>query len=387
VIHPHRGLRPRPAPQRRGNPPAEPVAAGAGLPRAVVLLGAGAAATVVIAGLHSAAWLLAPVFLAMVVVIAASPLPRWLRRRGVPNWLATTALVLLVYATIAVVVLVMVVSVARLASLLPTYAGRADDLVGGLTSTLSRFGVGPDQIRQSADGLDLDRLTGLLESVLGTATSLASNLIFLLSLLLFLSFEAATADARRARIAADRPAMVEAFAGFVHNTRRYLVVSTVFGLVVAALDTVGLLVMGIPLAVLWGLLAFLTNYIPNIGFVMGLLPPAVLGLLEGGWGRMLGVVALYGLLNFVLQSVVQPRFVGDAVGLSSTVTFLSLILWSWVLGPIGAVLAVPLSLLVKALLVDSDPRARWVDAMIGSVPRTRRPDGTGADESTRRGHS
>jgi AI-2 transport protein TqsA len=80
---------------------------------------------------------------------------------------------------------------------------------------------------------------------------------------------------------------------------------------------------------------------------------------------------LYGVLNFVVQSVVQPRFVGDAVGLSSTVTFLSLILWSWVLGPIGAILAVPLTLLVKALLVDSDPRATWVNAMIGSVPRTK----------------
>jgi predicted PurR-regulated permease PerM len=327
--------------------------------------------TVVIAGMRSAAWLLAPVLLAMVVVIAASPIPQWMRRKGVPNWLATTALVLLVYATIAIAVLVMVVSVARLASLLPTYADRADDLVGGLSSTLARFGVGPDQIRHAASGLDFGRLAGLVESVLGAATSLASNLVFLLSLLLFLSVESATVDVRRARIVADRPMIVEAFAGFVHNTRRYLVVSTVFGLIVAVLNTVGLFLMGIPLAVLWGLLAFLTNYIPNVGFLIGLLPPAVLGLLEGGWGRLLGVVALYGVLNFVLQSVVQPRFVGDAVGLSSTVTFLSLILWSWVLGPIGAILAIPLTLLVRALLVDSDPHARWVDAMIGSVPRTK----------------
>jgi AI-2 transport protein TqsA len=368
MTHAHRVAGPRPV--RRRPQPAEPAAAGPGLPRAFVLLGSGAAATVVIAGMRSAAWLLAPVFLAMVVVIAASPIPQWLRRRGVPNWLATTALILLVYATIALAVLVMAVSVARLASLLPTYAGRADDLVGGLTSTLSHFGVGPDQVRHAASGLDFDQLAGLVESVLGAATSLAGNLVFLLSLLLFLSFESATADVRRARIAADRPAMARAFAGFVPNTRRYLVVTTVFGLVVAVLDTVGLFAMGIPLAVLWGLLSFLTNYIPNIGFVVGLLPPAVLALLEGGWGRLLGVVALYGVLNFVVQSVVQPRFVGDAVGLSSTVTFLSLILWSWVLGPIGAILAVPLTLLVKALLVDSDPRATWVNAMIGSVPRT-----------------
>jgi predicted PurR-regulated permease PerM len=351
------------------------------MPRALALLGAAAAATVVIAGMRSAAWLLGPVFLAMVVVIAASPIPRWMRRKGVPNWVATSALVLSVYATIALAVLVMVVSVAKLAALLPTYADRVDDLVGGVSSTLTRFDIGPDQIREAASGLDFDKLVRVVDSVLGAATSLASNLVFLLSMLLFLSFESATVGVRGARIAADRPAMAGAISGFVRNTRRYLVVSTVFGLVVAVLNTIGLYVMGIPLAVLWGLLAFLTNYIPNVGFVIGLLPPAVLAVLEGGWGLALGVTALYGVLNFVLQSVVQPRFVGDAVGLSSTVTFLSLILWSWLLGPIGAVLAVPLTLLVKAVLVDSDPRARWVEAMIGSVPRAR-PD---SGEDTARG--
>jgi AI-2 transport protein TqsA len=343
-----------------------------GPPRAVVLLGTAAAVVVVIAGMRYSAWLLAPVFLAMVVVIAASPISKWLRDKGWPDWLATTVLILLVYATIAVLILVLVVSVASLASLLPTYADRANELVESATSTLARFGVEPDEIRQAASGIDFDRIVGIVQGLLGAAGSLASNLVFLLSLLLFLSFESATVGTRRARLAEDRPAMNAALDSFIHNTRRYLVVSTVFGFVVAVLDVIGLWVLGIPLAVLWGVLAFLTNYIPNIGFLIGLAPPAVLGLLQGGWGLMLAVVAVYGLLNFVLQSVVQPRFVGDAVGLSSTVTFLSLILWSWVLGPIGAILAVPLTLLVKAILVDSDPKAVWVNAMIGSLPREKR---------------
>jgi AI-2 transport protein TqsA len=359
---------PRP-PTVRPVTPNEPGRATPGLPRAVVLIGTAAALVVVVAGMQLAAWLLAPVFLAMVVVIAASPFPHWLRGKGVPDWLATTTLIVLVYATIALLVVVIAVSVASLASLLPTYADRANDLVRGLTDTLSRFGVGPDQIKQAASGLDFDKLAGVVQDLLGAATSLASNFVFLLSLLLFLSFESATVGVRRARIAADRPAMNDAIEGFIHNTRRYLVVTTVFGFIVAVLDVVGLWALGIPLAVLWGVLAFLTNYIPNVGFIIGLLPPALLGLLEGGWGLMVAVVVIYGALNFVLQSLVQPRFIGDAVGLSSTVTFLSLILWSWVLGPVGAILAVPLTLLVKAVLVDSDPRAGWVDAMIGSLPR------------------
>ena len=344
------------------------------LPRAVVIIGTTAAAFIILAGMRSAAWLLGPVLLAMVVVIAATPFPRWLRKKGVPAWLATTALIVVIYGGIVGLVLVLVVSVASLASLLPTYADHANDIVNGLTSTLDKFGVGPDEIRQAASGLDFAKITTALESLLGAVSSLLSNLLFLLALLLFLSFESASSNIRRARFATDRPGMMDSLSAFLHNTRRYLIVTTVFGFLVAVLDVAALWIMGIPLAVLWGVLAFLTNYIPNVGFIIGLLPPAVLALLDGGWGKLVAVVAVYGVLNFVLQSLVQPRFIGNAVGLSSTITFLSLILWAWVLGPIGAVLAIPLSLLLKAILVDPDPRARWVNAMIGSLPPTKKKD-------------
>ena len=155
--------------------------------------------------------------------------------------------------------------------------------------------------------------------------------------------------------------------------RRYIVVSTLFGLVVALLD-VGLLYwLGIPLPWLWGLLAFITNYIPNIGFIIGLVPPAVLALLEGGPGLMLTVIAIYCVLNLVIQSLIQPKIVGDAVGLSPTLSFLSLVFWTWVIGPLGAVLAVPLSLLVRAVLVDADPASRWLAPLVGGHDRAMQP--------------
>jgi AI-2 transport protein TqsA len=153
------------------------------------------------------------------------------------------------------------------------------------------------------------------------------------------------------------------------------VVTTIFGLIVAVMDTVALAIMGIPLAVTWGLLAFITNYIPNIGFIVGLVPPAVLALLQGGPKLMIIVIVVYCVLNFVVQSLIQPRFVGDSVGLSVTVTFLTLFFWTWLIGPLGAILAIPLTLLAKAMLVDIDPGASWADALLrdrpaGAVPRT-----------------
>ena len=134
-------------------------------------------------------------------------------------------------------------------------------------------------------------------------------------------------------------------------------------------------------ALVWGALSLITNYIPNIGFVLGLVPPALLAFFEGGWELSVWVVLVYAVINVVIQAVIQPKFVGDAVGLSTTLTFLSLIFWGWVLGPLGALLAVPMTLLVKSLLVDIDPTTRWADPLIslptgpGGAPLP--PDATG----------
>ncbi|KAA9162691.1 AI-2E family transporter [Amycolatopsis acidicola] len=338
------------------------------MPRALILLIGGASAVILLAGMSIASWLIGPLFLAMVMVIALSPVPRWLRGHGVPSWAATTLLILLVYALVAALVLVLVVSVAQLATVLPTYAARANDLLASVTAFLSRHGIDPARLRPATDQLDFGKLAGYVETLLGAVTSVGTGVLFLLSLLLFVSIEATTARKRQLAIAADRPALSAALSSFVRNTRRYLLMTTLFGFIVAVLDTLGLVILDVPLPVLWGLLSFMTNYIPNIGFILGLVPPALLALLDGGWPRLIAVVVVYCVLNFVVQSVIQPRFVGGAVGLSTIATFVSLVLWGWILGPLGAILAVPLTLLAKALLVDVDPRARWVDALMGSHP-------------------
>jgi predicted PurR-regulated permease PerM len=131
-----------------------------------------------------------------------------------------------------------------------------------------------------------------------------------------------------------------------------------------------------PLPLLRGLLAFITNYVPNVGFVIDVVPPALLALPTLGVPEMLLVIGVCCLLNFVVQSLIQPRFVGDSVGLAMTTTFIALVFWAWLLGPLGALLAIPLTLLIKALLVDVDPTARWASALAGSLaPEPREPRG------------
>jgi AI-2 transport protein TqsA len=347
----------------------------------VILVGA-ASTVVVVAGVQAVAWLIGPAFMALIVVIAVAPVQGWLRRHNWPGWATTLVVILLVYAILIGLALGIVFSVARLATELPKYASTADGLVTSATAQLATLGVGPEQLAQARSSLNIGNLAGVLGSLLSSVAGLATNLVFLLALLLFLSVEAGGTGDRLASIAADRPQIADALGHFAWGTRQYLLVTTVFGLIVAVLDSIALALLGIPLAITWGLLSFITNYIPNVGFIIGVVPPALLGLLTGGPQLMVIVIVVYCGINFVVQSIIQPRFIGDAVGLSVTVTFLALVFWAWLLGPLGAILAIPLTLLAKALLVDIDPRARWADALLRASPTE--PDPSAPPKPSRR---
>jgi hypothetical protein len=167
---------------------------------------------------------------------------------------------------------------------------------------------------------------------------------------------------------AHRPHVSNSLRTFAKRTRSYFIVSTVFGVVVAIGDVIALSIIGVSGALVWGVLSFITNYIPNIGFVIGLIPPTIVAFFEGGWQSAVWVIVAYVALNTLIQGLLQPKVVGDTVGLSTTLTFLSLIFWGWVVGPIGALLAVPLTLLARALLIDVDPSSSWVAPLISLRP-------------------
>ena len=339
------------------------------LPRALVVLGCVAAAVVVAAGVQAAAWLVAPVFLALVLVITVHPVRRRLLAAGLPGWAATTVLILLVFGVLIALAGVVVIAVAQLVAVLPLYAAEVNAVVASGTAALGQLGIGSEQLRALAASLNFAKIVNLAAGLLLGLTTLFGNLVFLLTLLLFLCVESSTAGDRLAVIAGGRRAVGDTLRGVAVGTRRYVWVTSVVGLVTGAADTAVLAVLGIPAAALWGLLVFITNYIPYLGFWIGLGPPALLALLVGGWPLLGAVVAVFLVVNFVLTSVVQPHFIGDAVGISVTVTLVALVLWTWLLGPVGAVLAVPLTLLVKAVLVDDDPQALWADALLSSSRR------------------
>ncbi|MFD6893135.1 AI-2E family transporter [Rhodococcus sp. NPDC060086] len=344
------------------------------IPRGLIVLLSLAATVVAVAGARALSGLLAPLFLALMLTIAVQPIQTWAQRRGIPAWAGMLAALAAVYAILLGLIGALLLSVAQLATELPQYTDSLNNLLDGVHAQLSSAGVGDDRIATTLGSLDLGKLVSFLDGLLAGLLGVVSNLVFIMALLLFMAVDGSTIRRRMRVIDRLRPDISYALSAFVGGTRKYLIVSTVFGLIVAVFDGVALLLLGVPLPILWALLSFITNYIPNVGFIIGLVPPALLALLEGGPALMVWVIAVYSVINFVIQSIIQPKFVGDAVGLSVTVTFLSLVFWSWVLGALGALLAVPLTLLVKALLIDIDQSTRWVDALIGdSSPDTEEP--------------
>jgi AI-2 transport protein TqsA len=336
--------------------------------RPVLLLVGFAAALVAILGMRTMADLLGPAFLALVMVIAAHPVRGWFQRRGLPGALGTAVALLAIYAAVLGLTISLVVAGARFTTLVPTYQRQLDGLLDGLTNTLGDLGVGEEQINQMFAGFDLGKLASVAGDVLSSLLGVLSGLFFIVTLVLFMAIDAAHLPEKLARVPLPRRDLAQSLGEFASSTRTYLLVSTVFGLVVAVIDSLVLAWIGVPGALLWGLLAFVTNYIPNIGFVLGVVPPAIIGLLEGGPGMFLAVVAAYSVINVVIQTVIQPKIVGDAVGLSGTVTMLSLVFWASTLGAMGALLAVPLTLLFKAVLVDADPATRWIAPLMAGGP-------------------
>ncbi|WP_338837850.1 AI-2E family transporter [Gordonia polyisoprenivorans] len=344
------------------------------MPRGAIVLVSIAGIVVAVAGIRSVSSLVAPIFLALMLTVAVAPAAGWMRRKGLPAWLAFVTVLVLVHGILVGLFASLAYSVARLATILPNYSDKFNDLVASFQRFLTSHGVSEQKVHDMLHNIDSSKIIGAATDLLQSTAGVASSLVLILALLLFMAADSVGFGDRMEYLRAERPDIASAFSAFAQATRSYLWVSTLFGLIVAVFDSVALAIIGIPLPILWGLLSFITNYIPNIGFVIGVIPPALLGLLDGGVPTMLVVIVVYSVINVVIQSVIQPKFVGDAVGLSTTLTFVSLLFWAWVLDPLGAILAVPLTIMCKVLLLDIDPSTRWVDVLLNSsVPQRTTP--------------
>jgi AI-2 transport protein TqsA len=316
------------------------------------------------AGIRGAAGIVAPTMLSLVLTIAVLPVGASARRHGWPSWLATLLALVTAYAILAVLMLGTIICLAKLVDLLPQYTSDAQDLTGQLQGWLSGLGLGTGSTSDALKNVDPAKVANLLSDALSALLGALGGLFFLVTVMFFFIVAVRGFEPRIAWLKLSKPQLAEALAKFVNNTQKYLVMTALFGAIVGALDSVALWLIAVPLPLVWGFFSFITNFIPNIGFVIGIIPPALLALLDSGWQEMLLVIVVYSVLNVTIQTFIQPRYVGNSVGLSAEMTYLSLVVWAFLLGPVGALLAVPMTLLLRAFFIDADPRAAWAGPLI-----------------------
>lgn len=313
---------------------------------------------------------LAPTFLAVNLLIAAYPVYTWLVDRRVPAALASLATGLAVLLLFVASLTAIVWSGTAMVQSLTSYGPQFTKLYFQFIDWLASLGFDQATLLNQLKSISPTSVIGLVGNVVSEISSATGLVLVVLIAMVFMVLDLPSVARRFAVTDRLHPEFTDALEALTHGIRRYWLVTTVFGIIVALADGVVLIAVGVPLPLVWVILSFVTNYIPNIGFIIGLLPPALLALFEKGPLAALVVVVAYSVINFVIQSIIQPKITGDAVGISPVVSFLSLLLWTAAFGALGALLAIPLTLTVKALLIDNDPRARWVGTFLASNPDT-----------------
>ena len=338
-----------------------------------------AAAVVVIAGLSFAREIVGPIALAIVIVVICEPLRRPLERRGWPTWAGSTAVIAVAYVVLAIMGLLLWFAGTQFARLVVDLASdgglsqRLDETVGWLES----IGIGGEAADAAASALDPATLLSVASSIGGTVLAVATALFFVFAYIIFMAIDASRYRQAGRVFHATHGPVIARIARLNSGIRRYYIVNASFGAIVAVIDGLALWAMNVPGAVVWAVLAFVTNFIPNIGFVLGVIPPAILAFFVGDWPLLLGVLIVYSVVNVVLQVLVQPKFVSDAVDLSLTLSFFSVVFWTFVIGPLGAILSIPLTLLARTLILEGNPDAlllRWVSGDHSAVPPVPEPE-------------
>jgi predicted PurR-regulated permease PerM len=256
-------------------------------------------------------------------------------------------------------------SLVQLQDKLPGYQPRIESLQVLIRDKLSDLPIDSSHLF-TGELLNPAAIVGYGLTTIRRITQAAGNVLVLLLLMAFMMLEATRYPAKLTYALSDNPRRVERFTIFGEKIRGYVVVNAVFGLIAAVINTILLIFLGVDFPLLWGLLSFLLSFVPNIGFMIALVPPTLMALVEFGFIRATIVLVAYVVINFIVDNVVKPRFVGHTVDLSPLVVVVSLFFWGWLLGPMGALVAVPLTIGTRFFL-ESFEESQWIARLMSDA--------------------
>jgi AI-2 transport protein TqsA len=317
-----------------------------------------------VVGLRLAAPLLVPFALAGFVTLASLPALSWLLRRNVPRAVAVAVCVILDSTLLALFGWIIVLSATEVALTMPAYLVRIEAIEATLLTRIQGWGFDAERLR-AADLVRPDRWFEMAASAVQGITSLITGLLLVLLFLIFMLSEVAGFPDKLRAALGERAPDVHRFAPVVAEVREYLALKTLISLATGVLIGSSTYLLGLDFALLWGLLAFLLNYIPNIGSILAALPAGLVALLQLGPGAAVAVMGIYLAVNMILGNLVEPAVMGRSLGLSPLVVLTALVFWGWVWGAAGMFLAVPLTMAVKIAL-EGGEHYRWLAVLMGS---------------------
>lgn len=320
---------------------------------------------IVVAGMREAAPVLIPLSLAVFIAIICWPPLYWLKRAGLPSWAAVLLIVVGLVVLMSVLAAIVGSSIDGFVRNLPVYQVRLTREMADLFDWVENHGVHVSEA-VLIDYLDPGKLMGVVGNTISKFGSVFTNTLMILFTVVFIFFEAFVLPAKM-KIAFGNEIFAGHFDHFVASVRRYLGIKSATSAVTGVAVTGLLIFLKVDFPILWGLIAFLLNFIPNIGSIIAAIPAVMLASVQLGFGPAAYVALGYLVINIGIGSLIEPRMMGRGLGLSPLVVFLSLIFWGWVFGPTGMFLSVPFTMIFKIALENSES-TRWIAVLLGGDP-------------------
>jgi predicted PurR-regulated permease PerM len=331
-----------------------------------------AAFVVVVAGMRAADSLMVTFLLSGFFAIICAPPFLYMAKKGLPQWLSLILVVIFICLIQLIFISIITTSLNSFSNDLPVYQESLRVQMASLFALVESWGINVPK-EKLMQHFDPSTVFSLAVNTLGNLGGVLSNSFLIILTVIFMLFEGASLPAKLNHAFGDSSAHMSHIHRFLENVKQYMTIKVLISMATGAVIYIWLLILGVDYPLLWSLIAFLLNFVPNIGSIIAAVPTTLLALIQLGPFYALLTALGYITTNMVMGNVIEPRYMGRELGLSTLVVFLSLVFWGWVLGPVGMLLSVPLTMLLK-IAFESSRDTQWLAILMGPELTTKKSD-------------